>query len=86
MGCFHLEDFPKLSIKSQGRSLMQSNTAFWILLCSVSENSHPITYIPKNILTTTWSGMVFSFWPLAKSLQEKFSQANKYKELLDTVR
>lgn len=30
--------------------------------------------------------MLFSFWPLAKSLQEKFSQANEYKELVDTVR
>lgn len=48
MGYFHLEDFPKLSTENQRRSLIQSSTGFWILLYSVSENSHPITYIPKN--------------------------------------
>lgn len=34
---FYLKDFPKLSIKNQGRALMLNNTAFWILLCSVSD-------------------------------------------------
>lgn len=56
-GFFHLEDFPNLSIKNQGRYLMLSNTAFGILLCSISDWDLSPNYLyPKNhinLQTTT---------------------------------